>query len=207
ELPDRLRQRASDGAVRADPGAHRGAISVRRTVRALPVKVAWYTLLVVASVLVALPLFLAFSYSFMSDSHIASFPQPLLPIRRHAPLSAASSASPAAARQLPARSGVGADRALHRQQFRGLNAGRDWSASPLEPGRVRLLVSCLPRQEPAVPGVLEHDDGAVRSDHHPQLHDYSTARLAGHVPGVVGAIHGRCVWHVSIASELSATAA
>jgi ABC-type glycerol-3-phosphate transport system permease component len=45
------------------------------------VKIVWYTLLVVASVLVALPLFLALSYSFMSDSDIASFPPPLLPIR------------------------------------------------------------------------------------------------------------------------------
>ncbi|MDQ3810393.1 MAG: carbohydrate ABC transporter permease, partial [Chloroflexota bacterium] len=40
-----------------------------------------YALLVAASALVALPLLLAFSYSFMSDAEISSYPPPLLPTR------------------------------------------------------------------------------------------------------------------------------
>jgi sn-glycerol 3-phosphate transport system permease protein len=44
-------------------------------------RLAQYALLVVASLLVALPLLLAFSYSFMSDGEISSFPPPLLPTR------------------------------------------------------------------------------------------------------------------------------
>ena len=44
-------------------------------------RVATYAILVAVSLLVAFPLLLALSYSFMSESEIATFPPPLLPLR------------------------------------------------------------------------------------------------------------------------------
>src|SRR5207247_3638793 len=52
ELPDRVRQRAGDGVVRAHPDPDDRAVSIRGTLRSLPVKVrtiAKYVLLVFAS--------------------------------------------------------------------------------------------------------------------------------------------------------------
>ena len=46
-----------------------------------PARIATYAILGVASLLVAFPLLLALSYSFMSESEIATFPPPLLPLR------------------------------------------------------------------------------------------------------------------------------
>lgn len=51
----------------------------RRPLR--PARIATYAILGVASLLVAFPLLLALSYSFMSESEIATFPPPLLPLR------------------------------------------------------------------------------------------------------------------------------
>src|SRR2546423_15054285 len=49
--------------------------------RPLPVRKAGsYVLLAVVSILVAFPLLLALSYSFMSESEIATFPPPVLPM-------------------------------------------------------------------------------------------------------------------------------
>ena len=58
-----------------------GAAAARRG-RAFPTeRVLSYALLLVAAALVAFPLILALSYSLMSESEIASFPPPLVPLR------------------------------------------------------------------------------------------------------------------------------
>lgn len=55
--------------------------TAKRRRRLRPARLAAYALLAVAAVVVAFPLLLALSYSFMSEAEIATFPPPILPSR------------------------------------------------------------------------------------------------------------------------------
>ncbi|TMG57212.1 MAG: ABC transporter permease subunit [Chloroflexi bacterium] len=79
--PDGRASRTSGASPVSASSLAASAVTIQRQRRPLPLRRAGsYVLLAVVSVLVAFPLLLALSYSFMSESEIATFPPPVLPL-------------------------------------------------------------------------------------------------------------------------------
>src|SRR4029079_9799339 len=93
EFPVRLRERRVGGALRAGARPDHHPVPLRRTASALSMSAIGvprrrpfavrsagsYVVLAALAILVAFPLLLALSYSFMSEAEVATFPPPVLP--------------------------------------------------------------------------------------------------------------------------------